>query len=169
MRDKRGDWSKKGVVSVIVLVVAGLAIMLAGCKTTSRQVKSNQQTDSQNVTLEKSDLPLVGTKWLLVELRGQSVAKNKDSKEVFYLQLAEDGKVTAFAGCNRMSGGYELKEGLQIRFTAMASTRMACPDMTTEQVLGEVLAGADNYSINGQSMTLNKARMAPLAKFEAEK
>lgn len=169
MRDKRGDWSKKGVGSVIILVVAGLAIMLAGCKTTSRQVKSNQQTDSQNVTLEKSDLPLVGTKWLLVELRGQPVAKNKDSKEVFYLQLAEEGKVTAFAGCNRMFGGYELKEGLQIRFTAMASTRMACPDMTTEQVLGEVLAGADNYSINGQSMTLNKARMAPLAKFEAEK
>lgn len=116
-----------------------------------------------------NEFPLVGTKWLLVELRGQKVVNSADSKEVTFLQLTEDGRANAYAGCNRMFGGYELKEGLQIRFTAMASTRMACPDMNTEQVLGEVLDTADNFSLNGHTMTLNKARMAPLARFEAAK
>jgi heat shock protein HslJ len=45
---------------------------------------------------------------------------------------------------------------------------MACPDMKTEQILAEVLKTVDNYSLSGQRMTLNKARMAPLAVFQAE-
>lgn len=44
---------------------------------------------------------------------------------------------------------------------------MACPDINTETALLEVLSSADNYTINGQQLSLNKARMAPLAKFEA--
>jgi heat shock protein HslJ len=122
-----------------------------------------------NTSVSNNDFPLVGTKWRLVELRGQAVVSVKDGGEIFYIQLTNEGKVNAFAGCNRMFGGYELKEGLQIRFTAMASTRMACPDMKTEQILGEVLDSVDNYSLNGAILTLNKARMAPQARFEAEK
>lgn len=46
---------------------------------------------------------------------------------------------------------------------------MACLDMKDEQVLKEVFNVADNYSLNGNRMTLNKGRMAPLAVFEAQK
>lgn len=44
---------------------------------------------------------------------------------------------------------------------------MACPDMQTEQEFSKVLEMEDYYSLNGKIMTLNKARMAPLAKFES--
>ena len=44
---------------------------------------------------------------------------------------------------------------------------MACPDMSMENQFIEVLGRADNYSILGDKLSLNKARMAPLARFEA--
>ncbi len=114
-------------------------------------------------------IPLVGTRWRLVELQGAPVAKNPESKENSYLQLDKEGRFSAFAGCNRMFGGYEAKEAiLRISFKGVASTMMACPDMKSEQILAEVLRTVDNYSLSGQRMTLNKARMAPLAVFEAE-
>lgn len=156
--------------ALILVVVASLVVLLTGCKTTFKQVDSSQQAGNSIASGENSqEISLVGTKWLLVELRGQKVVNSADNKEVSFLQLTEDAKVNAYAGCNRMFGGYEMKEGLQIRFTTIASTRMACPDMKSEQVLGEVLATADNYSISGHTMTLNKGRMAPLARFEAAK
>lgn len=116
-----------------------------------------------------TQIQLVGIKWQLTELRGVAVIKKQTTKESAYLQLTEDGRFTAFAGCNRLLGGYDVKDGFRIHFKGMASTRMACPDMKTEQIFGEVLKMADNYSIKGRKMTLNKARMAPLAVFEMVK
>lgn len=49
----------------------------------------------------------------------------------------------------------------------MAVTMMACPDMRIERMFLEVLQVADNYSLSGDGqLSLNKARMAPLAQFE---
>ncbi len=44
---------------------------------------------------------------------------------------------------------------------------MACFDMTVEDGLKNVLANTDNYTINDSILSLNKARMAPLARFKA--
>lgn len=44
---------------------------------------------------------------------------------------------------------------------------MACIDMEVENQFMAVLEKANNYSLNGNTMTLNKAKMAPLAIFEA--
>jgi heat shock protein HslJ len=60
-----------------------------------------------------------------------------------------------------------VKNGSQITLSQVATTMMACLDMTVETQFMEILKTADNYSLNGNTMTLNKARMAPLAVFEA--
>ncbi len=87
-----------------------------------------------------------------------------------FLQLNAENRYAAFAGCNNMMGGYELKEdALRIKFTKGASTLMACTDMTIEQEFAEMIEKVDNYSLNGENMSLNKARMAPLARFKAIK
>jgi len=39
--------------------------------------------------------------------------------------------------------------------------------MDVEQAFYEVLSNADNYSLTGDHLTLNRARMAPLARFKA--
>ena len=64
-------------------------------------------------------------------------------------------------------GSYELKEGNLITFKQVASTQMACNDMNIENQFKEILERTDNYSILGDKLSLNKARMAPLARFEA--
>jgi heat shock protein HslJ/uncharacterized lipoprotein NlpE involved in copper resistance len=108
---------------------------------------------------------LVKNKWRLIELNGKPI----ESKEMFIKLNSEDGYI-AFAGCNNMMGSVEFKdEKSLIKFTKGASTMMACPDMTTEQEFAEMLEKVDNYSINGNNLSFNRARMAPLARFEAMK
>jgi len=123
---------------------------------------------NENSTPSTSDSPMVGTKWILVELCGRAVVKNAKSKEFPFLLLANDFKASAYAGCNRLYAGYELFNGSRIRFTRFASTRMACIDMKTEQILMEVLKVADTYSIKGNRMMLSKGKASLLAKFVAE-
>ena len=51
-------------------------------------------------------------------------------------------------------------------FSGIAATLRACPDMETESQFFEVLVMTDNYAIAGMRLSLHKARMAPLARFE---
>ena len=48
----------------------------------------------------------------------------------------------------------------------MTSTPKACQEMEIETQLFKVLETVDNYSIKGGVLSLNRAKMAPLAKFE---
>jgi len=91
-----------------------------------------------------------------------------DSSQEAYLTFVKEGnKVQGFAGCNSFVGQAELLTGNRVRIKDVAATLKACMDMTVETEFLKVLETADNYSLNGQVMTLNKARMAPLARFEA--
>jgi len=114
-----------------------------------------------------NELSLVGTKWKLVELAGQVVVPKPGTNEFSFLQLSSDGKFSAFAGCNRFSGKYDQNEGTAIRFMTMASTRMACVDMKTEQIFREELKGVSSFTIKKTTLTLNSADEVKLARFEA--
>lgn len=67
-----------------------------------------------------------------------------------------------------MTGPYTIDEAAsRISFGNLASTMMACPaGMEVERAFHEVLRTADNDSHNGDRLTLNRGRMAPLARFE---
>ena len=54
---------------------------------------------------------------------------------------------------------------MRIKFNQGMSTMMACEDLDIENQFTKAVLAADNYSVNGNTLTLNKARMAPLAKF----
>jgi heat shock protein HslJ len=105
--------------------------------------------------------------WKLVELRGQPVAGLE--REPHLILKAAGGRVTGFAGCNGFTGSYTLDEAAaRISFGQLAMTRRFCSTgMEVERGFGEVLEQADSYSLNGDTLTLNRARMAPLARFEA--
>ena len=112
-----------------------------------------------------ADTPLAETYWKLVEINGQPV---KPTASEPYMILKADGSVNGSSGCNRMMGSYTAKDMGRISFGQMAVTKMFCmKDMETEQQFYNVLSQADNYTIVGDTLQLNKARMAPLAKFEA--
>lgn len=113
---------------------------------------------------------LTDTRWRLIEFRGKPVEyKNPGGKEIFIQLNAKDSSAFGFSGCNTFRGSYELKEGNRITFSKMATTLMACPDMELEREFMTVIETVDNYNYDGINFVLNRARIAPLARFEAMK
>ena len=108
---------------------------------------------------------ILDIRWRLVELLGKPVTV--DERFAFIQLHAKEGRISGFGGCNSIGGAYELKAGNRVRFTNLASTMMACPDMDSEQEFFNVLSMADNFACDGKTLALHKARMAPLARFEA--
>jgi len=108
-------------------------------------------------------------KWKLVELAGKPVSGLVNGKEPYILLQQKDGRYLATGGCNGIGGTYELKANGRIKFDQGMSTMMACENMEVERELSKALISADNYSLSGDDLSINKARMAPLARFEAVK
>ena len=79
---------------------------------------------------------------------------------------SDKSRAEAKAGCNNLNLGYKLKNEFQIKFSKGMSTIMACPDGNVEQEYLKVLTKVDNLTTDGKTLSLNKARMAPLAIFE---
>jgi copper homeostasis protein (lipoprotein) len=116
-----------------------------------------------------SDPRVEDRRWILVELRGQPVAVPETGRAPFMMLGREDSRVNGNASCNAFNGPYAIKSGNRIEFARhMAVTMMACPDMSVETQFLEILGMADNYSVGEDGMlSLNRARMAPLARFVA--
>ena len=105
--------------------------------------------------------------WKLVELNGQPLPKL--DREPWFILNEADRRMNGFGGCNRFSGSFKLDAvASRVSFGQIATTSMACiSGMEVEQAFYEALGNADNYSLAGDHLTLNRARMAPLARFEA--
>ncbi len=117
-------------------------------------------------TLQKTNMDIADKYWKLIEINGKAVgSSDKNMKEPHIILRAEDMRFSANGGCNNMMGSFSLPGMNRIQFGKAAATMMACPDMTLERELAEVLERADNYAINNGQLSLNKARMAPLARF----
>ncbi len=159
---------------------AGNTITLSGAEPARYAVGENQLTrlaiDGSSITgpnaehyvlTKLTEAGVTERYWKLVELHGKPVPTLQ--REPFFILKAEGGTVTGFGGCNPLSGSYEINEATsRIRFENMASTMMACTEgMDIEAAFHQVLRTADNFSLNGDHLTLNRARMAPLARFVA--
>jgi heat shock protein HslJ len=136
---------------------------LASCNTPSKSA-DDANTPNQAMTTE-----LLGTYWKVIEINGQAVTNPPSNQKEAHIVLNKEGnRLQGSGGCNSLMGSYELMEGNRIKFSGVASTMMACPDMAIESALGKAIEMADNYAINGKYLMLHKAKMAPLVKFEAK-
>jgi len=149
--------------STSYLALAFCLLSLAACNI----FKKSPAPQAGKEALQTSQI--TDRKWKLVELAGKPVADKINGKEPFILLQKSDGRYTASGGCNGMGGEFKLQENGRIKFSQGMSTMMACENMEIENGLGKALIAADNYSLNGDDLSLNKARMAPLARFKAVK
>lgn len=118
--------------------------------------------------LSKEHYAILEKYWKLTELMGRAVIVDSTfMKEPHIILKEKDNAIIGHGGCNRIFGTYALQAGNRISFTKMASTQMACQSMAFEKEFLRVLQMADNFNLRGDTLTLNKARMAPLAKFKA--
>lgn len=112
---------------------------------------------------------IVNKYWKLVKLEGASIQMDENQEREQYFMLRNDGNLIGFAGCNQFYGQYELKEGNKISIKKnMAMTLMACPDLNfDESAFLKIFDLADNYTLNGDTLSLNVGKRAPLAVFKA--
>jgi len=119
---------------------------------------------AQNYILTKNgNLDIEDKRWKLIELFGKPIKGNAETHYIIF--HAKDGKIEAKANCNVMLISYKIRNKYQLFITPGITTLMACPD-NLEQEFAKALAQADNLSVTETSLSLNKARMAPLARFE---
>lgn len=111
-----------------------------------------------------NDTSVEDKRWKLVQLNGEDI--NESAETHFIILNSENNRAQAKVGCNILNLGYELKNEFQIRFSEGISTKMACPGDNIEQEFIEALTNVDNLTTDGKTLSLNRARMAPLAIFE---
>jgi copper homeostasis protein (lipoprotein) len=117
-------------------------------------------------------IPLKGTRWVLDEIMGQPVVQRGEGERApWFILSADENRIHGFGGCNTFNGSYALQEGGRITFPQIGATKMACLnlDVDYESMVFGVFEQADNYSQRGDMLLLNRAEMAPLAVWRAER
>lgn len=141
-----------------VLVIATL-LAVAACS--SNEPNAAAQGRSDEVTHE-----LAGTRWALVQLGDKPVTVSEGGREAYIALNSADGTVVGYAGCNRLSTKYQ-RNGAQISFGDVITTRMFCPDMPTETALLLAMKVAAGWRISGSRLELLDSRQGVVARFEA--
>lgn len=117
---------------ILISAAAFAAVMLSSCGTTGKSVD-------------------ISGEWNVVSVEGQKVTGNP------YIGFdMQEGRLYGNAGCNRIMGGVELDSinPCKIGFTGVASTRMMCPDMETEQKVLEALNEVAGYQASATGVEL---------------
>ena len=116
---------------------------------------------------EKSDVntTLDNTYWKLVELEGDPVQLQEAQREPYLILRANNRSVGGFAGCNNLTGTYDVK-GDSLSFGKLASTLMACPHMDAETAFTRALERVRTYLIQGESLDLRDGTES-IARFRA--
>jgi len=155
------------------LYLAALVIIIISCRshreTTQSTITESQTNMAEADSIIPADGGLEGKKWMLTELMGEKIDTARLPKPAFIHFEASTGKVSGNTSCNNFFGPYELLEGNRIKLGDIASTMMACPEGTIEGKFFEMLSQADNYIVSDSTLSLNKARMNPLARFKQAK
>lgn len=123
---------RKIVVS-IVMAAAALAILSCG------------------TTRNTASLSSLSGEWNIIEVNGAAVVPGRDEALPFIGFDTETGKIFGNSGCNRMMGSFDVNaQPGTIDLGNLASTRMACPDMTTEQNVLNALGQVKGYKKAGR-------------------
>jgi heat shock protein HslJ len=114
-----------------------------------------------------SATPLEKTDWRLIRLGDATVTAADPQRAPNLVLDPATHRVSGSGGCNRLSGGYELK-GEQLTFGRMASTMMAClSGMETEQKFLAALGHVKRWRIAGRQLELMDDSGAMVAVLEA--
>jgi putative lipoprotein len=112
--------------------------------------------------------PLVDTRWVLVKLRGEDATSGAGGKAPSVTLTAEGQRISGFAGCNQMTGGYQL-DGDRLSFSKIAMTMRACPEgMDLERELGKALEETRSYEISTDALRIHSEDGTIVAEFKAD-
>jgi len=109
---------------------------------------------------------LLDTYWRLIELGERPVVANRQQREPHLILHREASRVSAYGGCNRLSGSYRLAQE-RLTFGKLVSTRMACePGLRQEAGFAAVLAACAAWRVAGPHLELFDEAGRRVARFE---
>lgn len=145
-------------------VTTSTALTTSSSLTTSVATTSTSTTPSGNETNLPLASGLIGTHWKLILLQDTEVA---NAAQAPYLILGADARLSGSDGCNKMMGSYTLTADA-IRFSELASTRMACLDeINLAGAFNQALQNTRKYSVHADQLVLQDESGLQLARFQA--
>ena len=133
---------KTGIISAAI----GVAIFLGGCAV--------------------SDLPLKETVWVQVPdslVEPAPVVK----REPAWFLIDRGNRLTGNGGVNQIIGSVKTAEDGKLVFNPPATTRMAGPNLPSENAFLKVLESTRSYQLSGETLTLFDENGKPVATFKA--
>ena len=113
-----------------------------GVETGDRSILVISSIKEVSASAQTSSISLEGSEWRLEDLAGTGVIDNVEAT----LTFPEAGKVGGRASCNRFFGTAEIS-GDALKFGALGSTRMSCPEalMNQEKEYLQALQAAERF------------------------
>lgn len=131
-----------------------------------KRITGNLESKYMLSKVSNEEVTMENTRWELMEIMGKPVTKTDTETEPIFITFnTENNTVNGFGGCNNFMGGFKVMEGKTLKFDPMASTMMACENMTMETTFMQTLSKVDSYAMKDNMLTLNDAKMTPLLKF----
>lgn len=157
----------KTKITTLAIVVLTLMSCNDTKKANAESINDNPEVTAESTTISNT-MSIENTKWVITKLEGADMSdRDANAQEIYFTLDAASNRVNGNSGCNTFMGTYTIEDGGRISFSQMASTRMMCPDSKiNESEVLSVFENADNFSISGDQLTLNKAKRAPLAEFK---
>jgi len=127
-------------------------------------------TSACNSDIQSDPDQIINTDWVLTEINGNSPEFENDlSNQPFIRFDTEERRVHGSTSCNRFNGDYMLdEESNELSFSKMASTKMACPDMSVEGEFISMLKEVDHFERNSGSLTFFNSSDESIALFEID-
>ena len=102
---------------------------------------------------QKSDLSKMIGRWEVTNMRRQQKAELERLSNA-YFELKPDLTFAGNGGCNKISGKFSVK-GSSIKFSSIATTRMACDNLDKENSFLNLLENrVSEYTYNGNELLL---------------
>lgn len=135
--------------TIILIIPFALLAIIYGCHHT-RPIAAQPPSGGSETLFEY--------KWILTELNGQPLGTgNRDTAHLLFFP-GQVSRVSGSGGCNRLNGTFELSTDHKIKFSPLATTRMACAGNTESQFL-TALGQTNNWSIINNQLLLNNGKI----------
>lgn len=132
-----------------------------------RQGNAGNGPQATESTLIKADPQLFGRRWDLIDYSLEPAAMDSARSHDAELEFSPDGQLSGSGGCNRLVGRFRLGPDESLRFSGVATTRMACPNLKQEQEFLTVLDRVRHFRLapGGSILNLFDANMEAVARF----
>lgn len=139
-----------------------LSLSLIACNSSTPTANHPQV----NAMSSQETASLTNTYWKLTWLKDAPVEVFNNQREP-HLILHMDARLSGSDGCNRLMGSYQYENAL-LQFSAIGSTRMACPHGAAQaRAIAELLHGNRTVRLEGNELQLRDEQQQLLARFHA--